>query len=64
MRERLARDLDAAEHARDLFLTGFARKRMDAGGGGVAIAGLGHAQVRVTLCRDLRQMGHAEHLAA
>ena len=57
-------EVDPAEHARD-FLDTLLALQVRYGGAGVrAAALLVHEQVLMPLCGDLRQVGHAQHLAA
>src|SRR3954463_6667537 len=63
VRERLARDLHAAEHACDFVAATGAVQCLDGDACLSAIAGFDDAQVRMTLRGDLRQVRYAQHLA-
>ncbi len=62
MRARFRRDRHAAEHARQFVAASVDIQCLDLRARGRAVAVLAHAQVCVSLRRDLRQMGHAQHL--
>src|SRR6476661_2982069 len=63
MRQRLARDLDAAEHARDLVAPRVAVEIFDAHLRRIPAARLHDAKVSMPERGNLRQVRHAEHLA-
>src|SRR3569833_4783357 len=62
MRARLLCDLDAAQHAGDLFITLRARERRDGGRGGLALRLLTHLQMVMGEGGGLRQVSDAQHL--
>src|SRR5262245_38756602 len=64
MLARLARDLDAAQHARELLHPLVRAERRDRGAAATAVGQLDHAMLVVRLARDLREMSDAEHLSA
>jgi len=58
------RDVDAAQHAREFLAARLVAQGFDMRVRSGAVGLLDHSQVLVTLRRDLRQVGHAEHLTA
>lgn len=57
-------DLAAAEHARELLGAGLGSEQDDVAQGLAVLYDLVDVVVRMTLRRDLRQVGDAQHLAA